>query len=190
VLFFPFGNQVEYTSIYLEHGYEDKPQPEDWYACVQFALVLWKPSDPTVFIPHCMQPLPPTNAGRAELIGLKSHTIGSIPRRVIGALRGLSNSASCLTIALTTGTNRLWKTTKFASPPTCDWLKIPRVFYGTASKSTYATVPLANLCLVTATHIQPQLQLQERDRHGRSTKPRRDLLPELSATIPLLHQCV
>ena len=51
VLFFPFGNQVECASFYLEHGYEKDPPPE-WYACVQFALVLWNPSDPTIFAQH------------------------------------------------------------------------------------------------------------------------------------------
>lgn len=51
VLFFPWGNNVEYASFYLEHGFEDKP-PEDWYACVQFLLVLWNPNDPTMHIMH------------------------------------------------------------------------------------------------------------------------------------------
>lgn len=48
VLFFPWGNQVDCASFYLEHGYENDPPP-DWYACVQFALVLWNPHDPRVF---------------------------------------------------------------------------------------------------------------------------------------------
>ena len=51
VLFFPFGNQAECASFYLEHGYEKDPPPE-WYACVQFALVLWNPNDPTIFSHH------------------------------------------------------------------------------------------------------------------------------------------
>ncbi|PGH35753.1 ubiquitin carboxyl-terminal hydrolase 7 [[Emmonsia] crescens] len=51
VLFFPFGNGVEHASFYLEHGYE-KPPPEDWYACVQFALVLWNKNDPSLYITH------------------------------------------------------------------------------------------------------------------------------------------
>jgi ubiquitin carboxyl-terminal hydrolase 7 len=51
VLFFPYGNNVDYASFYLEHGYEDKP-PEDWYACAQFLLVLWNPSDPRIFQQH------------------------------------------------------------------------------------------------------------------------------------------
>ncbi|KAI9721698.1 MAG: hypothetical protein M1828_005066 [Chrysothrix sp. TS-e1954] len=55
VLFFPFGNsQPEYVSFYLEHGYGDKP-PENWYACVQFMLVLWNPNDPTVQSRHHAQ---------------------------------------------------------------------------------------------------------------------------------------
>ncbi|KAK5463058.1 ubiquitin-specific protease ubp15 [Exophiala xenobiotica] len=51
VLFFPYGNQVDSASFYLEHGYEGDP-PADWYACVQFALVLWNPNDPTLFRHH------------------------------------------------------------------------------------------------------------------------------------------
>ncbi|EPS37721.1 hypothetical protein H072_8604 [Dactylellina haptotyla CBS 200.50] len=51
ILFFPHGNNADYASLYLEHGFEEKP-PEDWYRCVQFALVLWNPNDPTVYFPH------------------------------------------------------------------------------------------------------------------------------------------
>ncbi|KAF2663246.1 cysteine proteinase [Microthyrium microscopicum] len=52
VLFFPFGNNVEYASFYLEHGFEDNKPPEDWYACAQFLLVLWNPKDPRIFQQH------------------------------------------------------------------------------------------------------------------------------------------
>lgn len=52
VLFFPYGNNVDYASFYLEHGFEDDKPPEDWYACVDFLLVLWNPNDPTIYIPH------------------------------------------------------------------------------------------------------------------------------------------
>ncbi|KAK3059806.1 hypothetical protein LTS18_010022, partial [Coniosporium uncinatum] len=51
VLFFPYGNNVEYASFYLEHGFDEKP-PEDWYACVQFMLALWNPNDPTIHLTH------------------------------------------------------------------------------------------------------------------------------------------
>ena len=51
VLFFPFGNNVEQASFYLEHGFEKDP-PEGWYACVQFALVLWNPNDPAIYTFH------------------------------------------------------------------------------------------------------------------------------------------
>ncbi|KLJ12169.1 ubiquitin thiolesterase [Blastomyces silverae] len=51
VLFFPFGNGVEHASFYLEHGYEKSP-PDGWYACVQFALVLWNKNDPSLYITH------------------------------------------------------------------------------------------------------------------------------------------
>lgn len=49
ILFFPYGNQVEHASFYLEHGWEENV-PEDWYACVQFALVLWNPNHPDIYI--------------------------------------------------------------------------------------------------------------------------------------------
>ncbi|KAH7135460.1 hypothetical protein B0J11DRAFT_160024 [Dendryphion nanum] len=52
ILFFPTGNNVEYASFYLEQGYEENQMPEDWYACVQFMLVLWNPNDPTMFTTH------------------------------------------------------------------------------------------------------------------------------------------
>ncbi|EPS34506.1 hypothetical protein PDE_09470 [Penicillium oxalicum 114-2] len=51
ILFFPFGNHSEHASLYLEHGWENEP-PENWYACVQFALVLYNAKDPTVFVSH------------------------------------------------------------------------------------------------------------------------------------------
>lgn len=49
ILYYPYGNTADHASFYLDTGYEDGP-PEDWYACVQFALVLWNPIDPTVMI--------------------------------------------------------------------------------------------------------------------------------------------
>lgn len=52
ILFFPYGNNVDFASFYLEQGYQDKKVPEDWYACVQFMLVLWNPNDPSLYITH------------------------------------------------------------------------------------------------------------------------------------------
>lgn len=52
VLFFPFGNNVDFASFYLEQGHDEKEMPEDWYACVQFMLVLWNPNDPSMHIIH------------------------------------------------------------------------------------------------------------------------------------------
>ncbi|KAF9887303.1 hypothetical protein FE257_010298 [Aspergillus nanangensis] len=51
VLFFPYGNHVEHASFYLEHAWENEP-PESWYACVQFALVLWNVNDPSIKVSH------------------------------------------------------------------------------------------------------------------------------------------
>ncbi|KAI8933294.1 hypothetical protein NX059_009921 [Plenodomus lindquistii] len=52
ILFFPYGNNVDFASFYLEQAYEEKQMPDDWYACVQFMLVLWNPNDPSMFITH------------------------------------------------------------------------------------------------------------------------------------------
>lgn len=50
ILFFPYGNHVEHASFYLEHAWEKVP--ENWYACVQFGLVLWNVNDPSIYISH------------------------------------------------------------------------------------------------------------------------------------------
>jgi len=53
VLFFPSGNNAsESVSFYLEQGFTEEQPPENWYACVQFMLVLWNPNDPTVYTHH------------------------------------------------------------------------------------------------------------------------------------------
>ncbi|KAH6707477.1 ubiquitin carboxyl-terminal hydrolase-like protein [Leptodontidium sp. MPI-SDFR-AT-0119] len=52
VLMFPNGNNVDYVSFYLEHGYEESELPEDFTCCVQFGLVLWNPEAPWVFATH------------------------------------------------------------------------------------------------------------------------------------------
>ncbi|KAL8688003.1 MAG: hypothetical protein Q9218_005975 [Villophora microphyllina] len=51
ILLFPYGNQVDFASLYLEQGHDDDDKPpEDWYACVQFTLVMWNKNDPSVHI--------------------------------------------------------------------------------------------------------------------------------------------
>jgi ubiquitin carboxyl-terminal hydrolase 7 len=52
VLMFPYGNNVDYCSFYLEQGFEDQKPPDDWYCCVQFSLVLWNPQDPSLYCQH------------------------------------------------------------------------------------------------------------------------------------------
>ncbi|CAL3973135.1 unnamed protein product [Diplocarpon coronariae] len=51
ILMFPTGNNVEYASFYLEHGYEDAI-PDDFACCVQFSLVLWNPEAPQCYQSH------------------------------------------------------------------------------------------------------------------------------------------
>ncbi|KJR86641.1 ubiquitin carboxyl-terminal hydrolase 7 [Sporothrix schenckii 1099-18] len=52
ILLFPHGNNVDYVSVYLEHGFEPSEIPDDWVCCVQFALVCWNPNDPTIYSTH------------------------------------------------------------------------------------------------------------------------------------------
>ncbi|TDZ12865.1 Ubiquitin carboxyl-terminal hydrolase 21 [Colletotrichum sidae] len=52
ILLFPHGNNVDQCSIYLEHGYEATNIPDNWSCCVQFALVLWNPNDPSLYTHH------------------------------------------------------------------------------------------------------------------------------------------
>ncbi|TVY85149.1 Ubiquitin carboxyl-terminal hydrolase [Lachnellula suecica] len=52
VLMFPFGNNVDHASFYLEQGFPEGKVPEDFVACVQFGLVLWNPDAPEIFTHH------------------------------------------------------------------------------------------------------------------------------------------
>lgn len=52
VLMFPYGNNVDFCSFYLEQGFHDQKPPDDWYCCVQFSLVLWNPNDPSLYTHH------------------------------------------------------------------------------------------------------------------------------------------
>jgi ubiquitin carboxyl-terminal hydrolase 7 len=52
ILLYPRGNNVDQCSIYLEHGFEPNSVPENWSCCVQFALLLWNPNDPSVYAYH------------------------------------------------------------------------------------------------------------------------------------------
>lgn len=53
VLFFPAGNNAnEAVSFYLEQAFEPEQPRENWYACVQFMLVLWNPNDPGLYLHH------------------------------------------------------------------------------------------------------------------------------------------
>ncbi|KAJ5992556.1 ubiquitin C-terminal hydrolase [Penicillium sp. IBT 35674x] len=51
ILFFPYGNHSEHASFYLEHAWDGEP-PQNWYACVQFALVLSNVKDPSIYVSH------------------------------------------------------------------------------------------------------------------------------------------
>lgn len=53
VLMFPQGNNVDFASFYLEHGYDaERKLPEDFVCCVQFGLVLWNRDAPWIFTHH------------------------------------------------------------------------------------------------------------------------------------------
>ena len=56
ILLFPFGNNVDFASLYLEQGHDDEDKLLDgWYACVQFTLVLWNSADPSIYLLHSKQ---------------------------------------------------------------------------------------------------------------------------------------
>ncbi|KAL9594345.1 MAG: hypothetical protein Q9219_007081 [cf. Caloplaca sp. 3 TL-2023] len=53
ILLFPFGNNADYASLYLEQGHDDQEKPhEGWYACVQFTLVMWNKNKPSTYCCH------------------------------------------------------------------------------------------------------------------------------------------
>ncbi|KAK7398289.1 ubiquitin-specific protease ubp15 [Neonectria punicea] len=52
ILLFPHGNNIDQTSIYLEHGFDADEVPDNWSCCLQFSLVLWNPNDPTLYTHH------------------------------------------------------------------------------------------------------------------------------------------
>lgn len=53
ILLFPFGNNVDQASVYLEHGFTDANSiPDDWSCCVQFGLVMWNINDPSLLQHH------------------------------------------------------------------------------------------------------------------------------------------
>jgi hypothetical protein len=54
ILLFPFGNNnPDVVSIYLDFV-NPMGAPAGWHSCVQLALVLWNPEDPTSYIYHRM----------------------------------------------------------------------------------------------------------------------------------------
>lgn len=53
ILLFPFGNNVDQSSVYLEHSFEDPSAiSDDWSCCVQFSLVMWNVNDPSLLTHH------------------------------------------------------------------------------------------------------------------------------------------
>ncbi|OBT97972.2 hypothetical protein VE01_03889 [Pseudogymnoascus verrucosus] len=50
VLMYPSGNNVEFVSMYLEAGPKIDKEEDDWYACAEFAIVLWNPSQPSKYV--------------------------------------------------------------------------------------------------------------------------------------------
>lgn len=51
-MLFPYGNNVDHCSVYLEHGFDANEIPDDWVCCVQFSLVVWNPNDPSIYTHH------------------------------------------------------------------------------------------------------------------------------------------
>lgn len=47
---YPSGNNVDFVSMYLEAGPKKEKEQDDWYACAEFAIVLWNPSQPSKYV--------------------------------------------------------------------------------------------------------------------------------------------
>lgn len=52
VLMYPSGNNVDFVSLYLEAGPKEEKEQDDWYACAEFAIVLWNPSQPSKYVSY------------------------------------------------------------------------------------------------------------------------------------------
>ncbi|KAK2768864.1 hypothetical protein FQN54_000724 [Arachnomyces sp. PD_36] len=50
IFVFPNGNGVDHVSMYFQHGYEKGKVPVNWYNCVQFAIVMWDPTEPSKYV--------------------------------------------------------------------------------------------------------------------------------------------
>ncbi|GBF59477.1 ubiquitin carboxyl-terminal hydrolase [Trichophyton mentagrophytes] len=52
ILLYPQGNGVDKVSIYFQRYIDTSLPSKDWHACVQFALVLWDPKNPSNYVSH------------------------------------------------------------------------------------------------------------------------------------------
>lgn len=52
ILLYPQGNGVDKVSIYFQRYIDTTLPSKDWHACVQFALVLWDPKNPSNYVSH------------------------------------------------------------------------------------------------------------------------------------------
>lgn len=50
VLMYPSGNSVDFVSMYIEAGPKVETDQDDWYACAEFAIVLWNPRQPSKYV--------------------------------------------------------------------------------------------------------------------------------------------
>ncbi|KFY47041.1 hypothetical protein V494_00216 [Pseudogymnoascus sp. VKM F-4513 (FW-928)] len=50
VLMYPSGNNVDFISMYLEAGPGVEKEQADWYACAEFAIVMWNPKQPSKYV--------------------------------------------------------------------------------------------------------------------------------------------
>jgi ubiquitin carboxyl-terminal hydrolase 7 len=99
ILLFPFGNNADFASFYLEQGHDEENKPEEgWYACAQFTLVLWNKQDPTIYVMHCRSFQGANSVAKADL-SLQLPITDSMLRRATGVSRGLQKSESCLLLS-------------------------------------------------------------------------------------------
>ena len=133
ILMYPSGNGVDFVSMYLEAGPKTKKEQDDWYACAEFAIVLWNPNQPSKYVSHGN--IVP-QLGRLSFIYLthiQSPNTVSTPQKKIGALQDLPNLRICLGRPEGTPSRSSWRMEKQISQPTSALPRILQGYYGIVS---------------------------------------------------------
>jgi hypothetical protein len=91
VLMYPSGNDVDFVSLYLEAGPKVEKEQDGWYACAEFAIVLWNPSQPSKYVSHGKLVSRLVMISFIFLTHIQSPSTVSTPRKTIGGLQDSHN---------------------------------------------------------------------------------------------------